>query len=38
MLPKMTAYRKDFDEMSFSIKHEELLQKYEIWPTKSATV
>ena len=29
-LPKMSAYRKDFDEtkyMSFLIKHDELLQK-----------
>ena len=34
-LPKMTAYRKDFDQakfMSFLIKDDELLEKYnEIW-------
>ena len=34
-LPKITAYRKDFDEtkfMSFLIKDDELLEKYnEIW-------
>ena len=34
-LPKMTAYRKDFDEtkyMSFLIKNDELLEKYnKIW-------
>ena len=34
-LPKMTAYRKDFDPakfMSFLIKDDELLEKYnEIW-------
>ena len=34
-LPKMSAYRKDFDEtkyMSFFIKNDELLEKYnEIW-------
>ena len=35
MLPKMSEYRKDFDDtkyMSFLIKNEELLEKYyEIW-------
>ena len=34
-LPKMNAYRKDFDEtkyISFLIKHDALLEKYnEIW-------
>ena len=37
-LPKMTAYRKDFDQakfMSFLIKDDELLEKYnEIWKKK----
>ena len=31
MLPKMSAYRRDFDEtkyMSFLIKDDELLEKY----------
>ena len=35
LLPKMSAYRKDFDEtksMSFSIKDDELLKRHnEIW-------
>ena len=37
-LPKMTAYRQDFDQakfMSFLIKDDELLEKYnEIWKKK----
>ena len=39
ILSKMSAYRKDFDEtkyMSFLLKHEELLEKYnEIWDKDS---
>ena len=41
MLPKISAYRRDFDEtkhMSFLIKGNELLEKYnEIWD-KSAVL
>ena len=41
-LPKMSAYRKDFDEtkyMSFLIKHDELLEKYnEIWEKVKNTI
>ena len=42
LLPKMSAYRKDFDEtkyMSFLIKEDEMLEKYnEIWETFSNTI
>ena len=41
-LPKMSAYRRDFDEtksMSFLIKGEKLLQKYnEIWKKVSKII
>ena len=39
VLPKMSAYRRDFDKpgsMSFLIKDEKLLEKYhEIWKTSA---
>ena len=42
MLPKMSAYIRDFEEtkyISFSIKNEELLEKYnEIWDKISNTI
>ena len=42
MLPKMSAYRSNFDEtkyMSFLIKDDELLEKYnKIWDKVSNTV
>ena len=41
-LPKMSAYRRDFDEtkyMSFLIKDDELLEKYhEIWEKVSGSI
>ena len=42
MLPKMTAYRKNFDEtkyMSFLLKNDKLLEKYnEIWNKVNNTI
>ena len=42
MLPKMIAYRRDFDEtkcMSFLIKHYELMEKYtKIWDKVSKVI
>ena len=42
MLPKMSTYRRDFDEtkyMSFLIKNHELLEKYnEIWEKVSNSI
>ena len=42
MLPKMSAYKRDFDEtiyMSFFIKNDELLEKYnEVWDKVSNAI
>ena len=42
MLPKMSSYKRDFDEtiyMSFLIKNDELLEKYnEVWDKVSNTI
>ena len=39
MLPKLSAYGRDFDEtdMSFLIKDNKLLEKYDIWNKTSNT-